>query len=190
MQKRMTLVLLAILPILFYGCTKFYYKSPYVTFNHEQHVNILFEQKKDCFYCHKLPDVETFITQGADFKIGAELKIDNTCHSCHKDELTKLPSAPKNCYACHENMKTMMPDDHLNQWVSMHTVPATLDKKSCESCHSDWYCETCHSKQYTKDGYRHSRSFKVFHAVEARLDPSSCDSCHKTNFCLDCHKKN
>lgn len=188
MNKKLIWLFVA-LTIVLVGCTKFYYQTPYVKFNHEEHVSVLFEEKKDCFYCHKLPDIETLINQESNFKISADLKIDNTCHTCHKDAGTKLASAPQNCYVCHDNLKTLKPEDHLPQWTKLHAVPATLERDSCSTCHSDWFCENCHSMQYSKDNYRHSRAFKLTHSVEAKIDPASCDSCHRVSFCTSCHVK-
>ncbi|MGD9807944.1 MAG: cytochrome c3 family protein [Deferribacterales bacterium] len=171
------------------GCAQFYYQSPLAKFNHEKHVDILFQQKKDCFYCHQLPDIKTFVEQGGELKITSELKIDGKCHTCHKDQETKIASAPQNCSSCHENMKVMKPEDHVNNWTNMHAVPATLDKASCNSCHQDWFCESCHSKQNSMENLRHSRSFKLKHSLEAMVDPGSCDSCHRVDFCISCHRK-
>ena len=189
-MNKKSILFLAALTVILIGCTKFYTQSPYRTFNHEQHVAILFEEKKDCFYCHQLPDANTFLNLKGNFSVKAELKIDNTCHICHKDVPTKMNFAPQNCYVCHDNLKTMKPEDHVSQWVDLHVVPATLNKKDCDSCHSDWYCENCHSKQYTRENYRHPEAFRITHSVEAMMNPDSCDSCHRISFCRDCHRKN
>jgi len=189
MYRKLALILLIAFIATILGCTKFYYQSPYVKFNHEQHVNILFQQQKDCFYCHKLPDIETIVKQGGDVKITPELKIDGKCHTCHKDQATKVAKAPQSCNTCHENMKIMKPEDHVNNWTELHAAPAAADSKDCESCHKQWYCESCHSNQFASDTKRHSRSFKLKHSMEAMIDPGSCDACHKVSYCIDCHRK-
>ncbi|ADD67574.1 hypothetical protein Dacet_0794 [Denitrovibrio acetiphilus DSM 12809] len=171
-----------------FGCAKFYYQSPLVKFNHEEHVDILFQQKRDCFYCHKLPNIETFIQQDGELKITPELKVDGQCHTCHKNRNTKVASAPHNCNICHENMKVMRPDDHVNNWMTLHAAEASLNMKECESCHKDWYCESCHTKQNSAEKIRHSRSFKLKHSMEAMIDPGSCDTCHRVDFCMTCHR--
>jgi len=186
-RKILLLLVFAVAAVL--GCTKFYYQTPYVKFNHEKHVDILFQQQKDCFYCHKLPKIEEIIMQQGELKITPELKIDGKCHTCHKDEATKVASAPQNCTACHENMKVMKPDDHVNNWVNIHEVPASVNSKECESCHKNWYCESCHTKQFSLESLRHTRSFKLKHSLEAQVDPGSCDTCHRVEFCIDCHRK-
>ncbi|WP_022850474.1 cytochrome c3 family protein [Limisalsivibrio acetivorans] len=188
-MKKRTLLILTAFIIAAVGCSKFYYRTPYLAFNHEKHVDILFQQEKDCFYCHKLPDLESFAFQGQDFKIDAELKIDGKCHDCHKDETTRVAKAPGNCKVCHDNLKTMKPDDHQADWTKLHAVPAKLDKSSCESCHSDWYCEDCHSKQKSIEDLRHPRAYKLTHSMDAMIDPGSCDVCHRTGFCIECHSR-
>ncbi len=177
-----------------YGCSLFYYQPPLAKFNHERHVNVLFEQQRDCTYCHKLPVVESLLQKGDDVKIPPELtvlklKMDSKCHSCHKDEATKVAQAPKGCDACHENMKTMKPVDHVSNWKTMHAVPAGLDRKTCDGCHDGWYCESCHSQQTSLNGVMHSRAFKLKHSLEAMVDPGACDTCHRISFCIDCHQK-
>jgi hypothetical protein len=190
MIRKLSLFLLTIICIAaVYGCAQFYYQSPLVKFNHEKHVEVLFQQKKDCFYCHKLPDVAAFINQQGELKITSELKVDGKCHTCHKDQPTKIASAPQNCSTCHENMKVMKPEDHLKNWTNLHAVNAALDKKECESCHQEWFCESCHSSQNSAESLRHSRSFKLTHSMEAMIDPGSCDSCHRVDFCITCHRK-
>jgi len=188
-RKSLLLILIIIVLATAIGCAQFYYQSPLAKFNHEKHVEVLFQQQKDCFYCHKLPNIETFIKQGGDLKIAPELKVDGKCHTCHKDQATKIASAPQNCNSCHDNMKVMKPADHLNNWTNMHAVPASLNSKDCESCHKEWYCESCHSKTSSSESFRHSRSFKLKHSMEAMIDPGSCDACHKVSFCIDCHRK-
>ncbi len=188
MIKKVLWLLLLIVPVIF-GCTQFYYQSPVTKFNHEKHVDILFQQKKDCFHCHKLPSIETMIKQGGELKIAADLKIDGKCHSCHRDIETRVSAAPQNCSTCHENMKVLKPADHLKNWKEMHAAPATLDSRSCQTCHDEWYCESCHSKQNSMENMRHSRSFKLKHSLEASIDPGSCDTCHRVEFCISCHRK-
>ncbi|WP_277656613.1 cytochrome c3 family protein [Seleniivibrio woodruffii] len=188
MIRKLSWLILLIVPVI-YGCSQFYYQSPVTKFNHEAHVDILFQQKRDCFFCHKLPSIETMIKSGGQLKIAADLKIDGKCHSCHRDVPTKVASAPQNCSTCHENMKVLKPADHVNNWNTLHSVPAKLDSKSCETCHKQWYCESCHSKQNSLENYRHSRSFKLKHSLEATIDPGSCDKCHRVDFCITCHRK-
>ncbi|MCD8554993.1 cytochrome c3 family protein [Seleniivibrio sp.] len=188
MIKKVSWLLLLVVPVIF-GCTQFYYQSPVTKFNHEKHVDILFQQKKDCFHCHKLPSIETMIKQGGELKIAADLKIDGKCHSCHRDIETRVASAPQNCSTCHENMKVLKPADHLNNWKNMHAAPATLDSRSCQTCHDEWYCESCHSKQNSMENMRHSRSFKLKHSIDVYTDPGSCDTCHRVEFCISCHRK-
>jgi len=189
MYRKLALILLLAFIATLIGCTKFYYQSPYAKFKHEQHVDILFQQQKDCFYCHKLPDIETIVKQGGEIKMTSELKIDGKCHTCHKDQATKVAKAPQSCDSCHENMKIMKPDDHSNNWTELHAAPAAADSKDCESCHKEWYCESCHTNTVSTEALRHSRSFKLTHSTEAYIDPGSCDSCHQISYCMSCHDK-
>lgn len=188
------LLILVLLTV--HGCSRFYYQPPLVKFKHEKHVDILFEQQKECAYCHILPAIDTLIQQGGEFKMtpelnkmAHELKIDGKCHSCHKDQTTKADKAPKNCVTCHENMKTMKPTDHVNNWKRMHSVPAGLDRKECGNCHKDWYCQSCHTQQKSLDNFMHSRTFRLKHSLEALVDPGSCGTCHRVSFCIDCHQR-
>lgn len=197
-RKFSSIVALVLLTV--YGCSTFYYQPPLAKFNHENHVTALFEQQKDCTFCHKLPAIEALIERGllsdntaAELKTilksehKPELKIDTKCHSCHKDRATKVAKAPQQCGACHETMKTMKPGDHVKNWTRMHAVPAGLDKKGCQNCHKQWYCETCHSQQYSMERRMHSRTFRLRHSMEALVDPGSCSSCHRVDFCIECH---
>lgn len=183
--------------LIIYGCSTFYYQSPLAKFNHEAHINSLFEQHKDCSYCHKLAAIEKLIQQEGKFKLSpklkksaAEIKLEGQCHSCHKDVATRVSTAPENCGICHEHLKTMKPDNHVNNWKQMHGVPAALDRKNCQSCHKDWYCASCHSQQKAMQNFMHSRTFKLKHSLEAMVDPGSCDACHRVDFCIQCHLKN
>lgn len=188
-KKLSILLVITVIAAALAGCAQFFYQPPMAKFNHEKHVDTLFKQQKDCFFCHKLPDIETMIKMGGELKITPELKVENQCHTCHRDEPTKIAAAPQNCNTCHDNMKAMKPADHVNNWINMHAVPASLDSKKCSTCHQDWYCESCHSRQFSYENFRHSRSFKLKHSMEAMIDPGSCDSCHKVDFCIDCHRK-
>lgn len=183
--------LLLILPVIIGCTTKFYYQSPYTKFNHEKHVDILFQKQKDCFYCHKLPDPETFMKQANsdNTKVVPDLKIDGKCHTCHRNPDTRVAKAPRNCNTCHDNMKVLKPADHVQNWKEVHSVPASLDSKSCMTCHSEWFCQSCHSKVNSSEKMRHSRSFKLKHSMEAMIDPGSCDTCHRVEFCIKCHRK-
>lgn len=183
-------VLLFFMTALFFvGCSKFFYKSPYGQYNHETHVEILFKQNRDCFYCHKLPDIETIkIDNKGLSEIKPELEIEGKCHSCHKEPETKIAKAPEACSTCHQNMKLMKPKSHVNEWERLHGVPAKLNQKDCASCHSEWYCENCHTEQYALKYSRHPRNFKIYHSLEASIDPGSCGSCHREYFCVDCHR--
>ena len=177
-----------------YGCSMFYYRSPLAKFNHEEHVETLFEQQKDCAYCHKLAEIEKLIQQEGKFeiapeykKLASELKLDGKCHSCHTDAATRVATAPRNCGICHEHMKALKPDNHVNNWKRMHAVQASVDRNNCQRCHNDWYCESCHSQQKSMRGFMHSRTFKLKHSVEATVDPASCGTCHRVDFCIECH---
>lgn len=188
MYRKCLWLLLIILPTVM-GCTAFYYQSPYTKFNHEKHVDVLFQQQKDCFFCHKMPSADTFMKQGDSAKVTPELKIDGKCHSCHRDPDTRVAKAPHKCSTCHDNMKVLKPADHVKNWKEVHAVPASMDSKKCATCHSQWYCENCHSKVHSVDKYRHPRSFKLKHSMEAMIDPGSCDTCHRVEFCIKCHRK-
>jgi hypothetical protein len=188
MNKR--LLMLFFIIMFFAGCAGFFYKTPYSTFDHEKHVEVLFEKKKDCFYCHQLPDIKDIKELKEKKKgIDPEIAIEGKCHSCHKEPETKVANAPGDCGACHQNMKLMKPNDHINEWENLHSIAGKLDKKKCDSCHSEWYCENCHTKRYTVEYNRHPRNYRVYHSVEAMIDPGSCGTCHRTYFCIDCHRK-
>jgi len=184
------LFLFLIFGLLIAGCAGFFYKSPYSTFNHEKHVEILFEKKKDCFYCHQLPDIKD-IKELKTIKKGIEpeLEIEGKCHSCHKEPETRVAKAPSTCITCHQNMKIMKPVDHVAQWDTMHSVAGKLKEKECASCHSEWFCQNCHTNRYTLERNRHPRNYRLVHALEAMIDPGSCSTCHRAYFCLDCHKE-
>ncbi len=195
-MNRKTLLKLILVLLTISGCAKFYYQSPLAKFNHEEHVNTLFETKKDCAYCHKLAAIEKLIQQEGEFKISPELKkeaseikLEGQCHSCHKDKATRVATAPGNCETCHEYLKGMKPDNHVNDWKRMHAVPASLDRENCQSCHKDWYCQSCHSQQKSVNKMMHSRTFKLKHSTEAMVDPGSCGTCHRVDFCIECHLK-
>lgn len=182
--------------LLICGCSTFYYQSSLAKFTHETHVDILFEQHKDCSYCHKLAAIEKLIQQEGEFKIApdlekaaSEIKLEGQCHSCHKDEATKVATATGTCSTCHEHLKAMKPGDHVNNWKQVHGVPASLDSKNCQSCHKDWYCTSCHSQSKSIGNFMHSRTYRLRHSLEAMVDPASCDSCHRVDFCIDCHLK-
>jgi hypothetical protein len=194
MRKTIFKWILVLLTI--YGCSKFYYQPPLTKFSHEEHINILFEQQKDCAYCHNLVAIDKLIQQEAEFKknpelkrSASELKLEGQCHSCHKDQATSVAKAPRKCSTCHEYLKAMKPDNHVNDWKRMHAVPASTDRENCQSCHKNWYCQSCHSQQKTMGSFMHSRTYKLKHSFEAMVDPASCDACHRVDFCIECHLK-
>lgn len=174
------------------SCSKFYYQSPLTKFNHEEHIDSLFEQQKDCSFCHKLASIEKLIQQEGKYKVApklkkaaTEIKLEGQCHSCHKDKATKVATATSNCGTCHEHLKSMKPDNHVSYWRRLHAVPASIDSNNCQNCHKAWYCESCHSQQKTAYSFRHSRTYKLKHSVEALVDPGSCGTCHRVDFCID-----
>lgn len=194
-RKKMVKWILILLTV--YGCSTFYFQSPLAKFSHEEHVETLFEHKKDCSYCHKLAEIEKLIQKEGVYEVAPEFKksaldleLEGKCHSCHKDEATRLPDAPHNCSLCHENLKCMKPDTHINNWKRLHAVSASVDRKNCQSCHKDWFCASCHSQQKSVNHFMHSRTFKLKHSLEAAVDPGSCGTCHRVDFCIECHLRN
>lgn len=176
-----------VLIIFLTACTGFIYKKPNSFYNHEKHVNILFKNNKDCFYCHSLPKLENFDLSKIDLKnIGPELKIEGNCHVCHRNPDTKIKEAPSDCATCHQNMKEVLPENHLNNWLKTHSVEAAT-KNDCKTCHSEWYCIKCHNNNYAVENFRHPVAYRIYHSTEAFIDPASCGACHRVGFCVDCH---
>jgi hypothetical protein len=173
------------------SCSWFTYKSPNSFYNHEKHVEILYKQDKNCFYCHTLPNLEKMDEETIKKVIlqKKDLKIDGKCHTCHRNPETRLAEAPFRCETCHVNMKDMKPADHIKGWDRIHSIQAKTNKKECQKCHSDRFCDTCHKKVYNVVNFKHPASFRTVHSLNAMIDPASCGTCHRVSFCNECHRK-
>ncbi|MFC1669574.1 cytochrome c3 family protein [Spirochaetota bacterium] len=140
-------------------------------FNHSLHIE---NEKKACEDCHSV------VNQSDDFQYSEIIPKMAYCFTCHDNY-----KATKNCSLCH--FDEQMPEDHNENWETLHKVKANYDYKSCNACHYEKsFCFKCHNG-IKKPINSHNPNYELTHKYDVSVSNRSCKSCHFQRFCKSCH---
>jgi hypothetical protein len=163
--------------------------------NHRQYAD---SKPEECRECHRGSGVMENHGLGfaRDHRLLAQ-KQPNNCYDCHQQAW---------CSDCHHGGNSdhpmdrslsrrgeTMPETHRADYISIHSIKATDDPKSCQRCHETAkFCNDCHARSVTKTpanyqykphaptfvGGQPDPAWVSFHRAEARRNLTSCQSCH------------
>jgi hypothetical protein len=165
---------------------------PNLRFNHRLHA----AQRIPCARCHG-----DLAAEGVGLATRAQLPRMATCLECHDGRKVSA-----RCTSCHPStadgrVRTSFPegqlvpsgtlgaDAHDLTFVTGHARVATLNPRSCDSCHRKDFCLDCHDG-VVKPLSIHGNDYLTLHTVDARRNQPDCQSCHRLQtFCVGCHAR-
>jgi hypothetical protein len=114
----------------------------------------------------------------------------NDCRTCHvspvPDLVARLPTR-ESVVAPGVMLESVSPDSHASLFfMQAHSVLASADQASCQTCHVDRFCVECHDAE-VGGGY-HPPNFMIRHSGDAYGRDYECSNCHEPRvFCRECH---
>ena len=105
------------------------------------------------------------------------------CMQCHTDKLVS-----NDCLICHTADEELRPQDHMQDWLTLHGAAAAESQTSCAVCHSTADdCQSCHNGDAISNP--HPKNYISRHGQEAHLSDLRCGVCHEQrDFCNECHR--
>lgn len=129
----------------------------------------------------------------ADVRAAAECSTCHTaddCRSCHLEsepEIVGRLASRSTGGAPGVGLEGQPPESHGSAFfMQAHSVLASADAASCQTCHVERFCVECHAGP-VGSGY-HPPNFMVRHAGDAYGRDAECVNCHQERvFCRACH---
>ncbi|MDH3270606.1 MAG: cytochrome c3 family protein, partial [Gemmatimonadota bacterium] len=144
------------------------------------------------------PEPESHLDEGwlDAHQVQAQVRECSTCHTTDDCRTCHVSSAPDLVAALPRRVDVTAPGVMLDArspasheslfFMQAHSVLASADQATCQTCHVDRFCVECHDAG-VGSGY-HPPNFMVRHAADAYGRDSECSTCHEARvFCRACH---